>query len=392
MLFYLRCASFCSLLVLVWPVLLAFFYTAANRETITSEEFRRTDPAFQILGVKVVQLPLVHPEAAPAGEVDASKSVLLNGLSHEYAATTKLATAYRDVMPEVASSTSTTLVILHGGTLGLVAYESIQDALVRKVPNSRVICYDQYGRGFSDRLSESVSNPNMEIEVLVHQLYGLLSGLRVINATSKDRHERVILLGVSLGAALAAAFAATFPDLISAVVFHAPVVKSISELTRYKKGVMLSGLVHGAANMPVVGEMLMRFFFASSAIKRGENEPALHSTAQTVRNHFSQQFSVKGTEKDFLSLLRSRTTHGDFVKEFHSRLASSRNQHRMSMLFQYATDDEEIDPSSVEQVVDLYRHSSPAFVAAETFTGGHFFASTKITAVVDSVAEFVKSI
>ena len=90
-------------------VALLVVHIRANRETITATEFREDS---------------VYDTA-----------VLSDGT-----------TAFRDLGPREAP----VLVIIHGATLGSVAYEEYYEPFLQG--GYRVVAYDEYGRGFSDRI------------------------------------------------------------------------------------------------------------------------------------------------------------------------------------------------------------------------------------------------
>ena len=91
-------------------------------------------------------------------------------------------TAYQSFGPNEGQA----VIIVHGGTLGSMAYQDYVPPLVKD--GLRVIIYDQYGRGFSDRPKNKLT-----IDLLRVQLLGLLNHLRI---------EKAHLFGISLGSAL----------------------------------------------------------------------------------------------------------------------------------------------------------------------------------------------
>ena len=115
------------------------------------------------------------------------------------------ATAYRDL----GKKGDTVLVIIHGGTLGSLAYVPYEAPFLQE--HFRVITYDQYGRGFSDRPEAPLT-----LEVLRQQLEELLDHLNI---------QTAVLYGVSLGAAVAARFAAVAPVRVAALGFQVPVIR-----------------------------------------------------------------------------------------------------------------------------------------------------------------------
>jgi len=99
------------------------------------------------------------------------------------------------------------VVLLNGFSVALYCWEETAGPLART--GRRVLRYDMYGRGFSDRPPLDYS-PGL----LVDQLRELLAGL--------DLAGPVDLGGFSMGATLAALFCAGHPDLVRRVVLLSP--------------------------------------------------------------------------------------------------------------------------------------------------------------------------
>ena len=60
-------------------------------------------------------------------------------------------TSYKDI----GDKNNEVIVLVHGATFGSLAYEEYVNVFVEN--NYRVITYDQYGRGYSDRVHSNVS-------------------------------------------------------------------------------------------------------------------------------------------------------------------------------------------------------------------------------------------
>ena len=115
-------------------------------------------------------------------------------------------TAYKDI----GNKSDKTIVLIHGATFGSLAYEDYLDVFVSN--NYRVIIYDQYGRGYSDRLTGDIS-----IELMERQLSELIEYCEIDN---------VILYGISFGAAVAAKYAASNIDKIDFIGYQVPLINS----------------------------------------------------------------------------------------------------------------------------------------------------------------------
>ncbi len=298
-----------------FPLLLLFLviYWRAARETISAAEFRAYS------GYQTAQLS--------AG-----------------------VTCYMDF----GSKDSEPIIIVHGGTLGSMAYQGYVPKLVDN--GWRVIIYDQYGRGFSDRL-----NFRLGINALQEQLLELLDFLKI---------DRAHLFGISLGGGIIARFAAEHGDRVRSLAYQVPVIE----------GVTLTPAII-AARMPLIGAMLTRLIGVPAIVSRGESFGTQSQEARRVLAHFTDQFNVKGTERAIRDLMI-----GDALSD---RMEDHRKigQTGQKAQFVYAVDDPEIAAEQVEAALAHYR--SPD---VHTYTGGHFFASAYMEELAVKLSKFFRSV
>ncbi|CDO59383.1 Beta-ketoadipate enol-lactone hydrolase [Candidatus Phaeomarinobacter ectocarpi] len=297
------------LAVLVVGVAIA--YALADRETMTAEEFR-------------------------------------TGSGYETVALATGVTAYKDMGPKDA----TPLVIVHGATLGSVAYEAYYQPFLNA--GYRVISYDQYGRGFSDR-----PDADLSIDFMREQLLGLLDYLQI---------ERTSLYGVSFGGAVIARFAAAHPDRVTGLGFQVPLIEAPR-----------SGLLQ-VASLPVVKPLIGRLLMVPAIIDRGESFGVETEEQRRVVNHFKTQFEVEGTQRMLMSMLTGDAMSSRLADHVTIAAADIPTQ------FVYATDDPEILPETVEAAIDNYEAAD-----VHTYTGGHFFSATKQDELAAKLAAFFKA-
>ena len=281
----------CLLLILV--VIPACIYFAIDRESIDIEEFRLNS------GYQEVKLS--------------------DGI-----------TSYKDV----GDKSNKVIVLVHGATFGSLAYEEYINVFVEN--EYRVITYDQYGRGYSDRVHVDVS-----IELMEKQLKELIKHCEV---------EDVILYGVSFGAAVAAKYAANNTENISFIGYQVPLIDAAN--------IPLLSIV----KVPFYGDLLTRGFLVPGVLKRIEEYENLMS--EKLLNHYIGQFNVKGTEKFFKKFFVGNAI-GNRLED-HSIIGNK----SIPSYFAYAEDDTEIDSRLVEETIKKYQ--SPI---VKKYSGGHFFAS-----------------
>ena len=239
-------------------------------------------------------------------------------------------TSYKDI----GDKNNKVIVLVHGATFGSLAYEEYVDVFIKN--NYRVITYDQYGRGYSDRI-----NSNVSIELMERQLKELIEHCEV---------EDVILYGVSFGAAVAAKYAANNPEKISLIGYQVPLINSAN--------IPLLSI----AKVPLYGDLLTRGLLVPGVLKRIEEYEDLMSTK--LLDHYIGQFDVKGTEKFFKKFFLGNAT-GNRLED-HSTIGSK----SIPSYFAYAEDDNEIDSKLVEEAIKKYQNP-----IVKKYSGGHFFSS-----------------
>ena len=239
-------------------------------------------------------------------------------------------TTYKDI----GDKSNKVIVLVHGATFGSLAYEEYINVFVEN--EYRVITYDQYGRGYSDRVHSDVS-----IELMEKQLKELIEHCEV---------EDVILYGVSFGAAVAAKYAANNTENISFIGYQVPLIDAAN--------IPLLSIV----KIPLYGDLLTRGFLVPGVLKRIEEYEDLMSTK--LLDHYIGQFNVKGTEKFFKKFFLGNAT-GNRLKD-HSTIGSK----SIPSYFAYAEDDNEIDSKLVEEAIKKYQNP-----IVKKYSGGHFFSS-----------------
>ena len=253
-------------------------------------------------------------------------------------------TSYKDI----GDKNNKVIVLVHGATFGSLAYEEYVNVFVEN--NYRVITYDQFGRGFSDRVHSGVS-----IELMEKQLKELIKHCEV---------ENVILYGVSFGAAVVAKYAANNPENISFIGYQVPLINSAN--------VPLLSIV----KIPLYGDLLSRGFLVPGVLKRIQEYEDLMS--KKLLDHYIRQFEVKGTENFFKQFFLGNAM-GNRLND-HSIIGSK----SIPSYFAYAEDDEEIDSQLVEEAIRNYNNP-----IVKKYSGGHFFSS----GIEKKVAqEFINSI
>ena len=247
--------------------------------------------------------------------------------NYEFVKLTNGLTAYR----EFGTKNNTPIVVIHGGTLPSEGYSEFCQRLSEL--NYWVICYDQFGRGYSDR-------PKIKYSMDVYQLQldELLNHLKI---------DKFILYGVSMGAPIAVQYSNNHIDRSLAVGIQVPVVH-------------IDNYIFKILNVPIVGEIMMRFFGLPLIKNRAlewNNEEFIN---EDFIEKYINQLSLPGTEYALLSASRNL-----FPKNY-TYIYEAFSKNKIPFHIAYADDDTEVSPDSVRAIIKI-NNDADVFM----FTGGH---------------------
>jgi pimeloyl-ACP methyl ester carboxylesterase len=239
------------------------------------------------------------------------------------------------------------VVLVHGSTIPMYIWDQQMDDLANA--GFRVLRYDQYGKGFSDRPEGSYTQ-----EFYRRQLLDLLDSLGMT--------KPVDMVGLSMGGGLAVDFTANHPDRVRKLALASPVINSIKNDTNIK-----------LLRPPVWGEFMMRLVATNSLAKRAADLTAKSPKAAEYNSMFRQQTYYKGFERATLAMFRS-----DATTDYSADYITVGKQSRPIMLI-WGTLDEDISPEMVQMIkssmpglqfeqLDGIGHD-PQVEAAEKFNG-----------------------
>ncbi len=267
------------------------------------------------------------------------------GSEYKFAKLSQGITAYMDI----GNKDDPAIIVIHGATLPSEGFIGFCSGLSAK--GYRVICYDQYGRGYSDR---PITNYNMQL--YTEQLRELLDFLDIKDA---------ILYGSSMGAPIAINFSNNYSERILAIGLQVPLVHSDSK-------------VLGLIKVPVVGNLFLRTFGIPFAKNRAEQWAHENEGQEEFINRYITQLSLPGTEYSLLSSIRN-IANKDFLPDY--KVFSELN---IPIHIAYASDDDEIDPKTVNDVLKLIPDAD-TFV----FTGGHGGGGVIVNKLTDLFSDFL---
>ncbi len=169
------------------------------------------------------------------------------------------------------------VVLVHGSLLPLWTWDKQVEML--DSAGFRVLRYDEFGRGFSDR-----PHVDYSVDMYCDQLIQLLDTLGV--------RKPVSLVGISFGCVIIAVYAARFPDRIDRMVFIAPVVNPLSDFAKViAKSSIGASFVKGQLKKQVTGDI------QGTLLARG--------MSNRYADMFVEQASIKGFQASVISFFRN---------------------------------------------------------------------------------------
>lgn len=209
----------------------------------------------------------------PPWEVNDLDDHLRTQAGGSYAALPMGMTHYELLGPD----TGRTVVLVHGSTLPQWTWD--RQVTVLADAGFRVLRYDHFGRGYSDR-----PVANYGIDLYCDQLGRLLDTLGI--------RKPVSLVGISFGCAIIAAYASRHPDRVDRMIFAAPVVDPLGDAAK-----LLTKSSVGAT-------------FVRRQLKKqveGDIRSTLRSRGLPDRyaDLFLEQASIKGFQRSLISFFRN---------------------------------------------------------------------------------------
>ncbi len=198
-------------------------------------------------------------------------------------------THYEQSNPEVEN----TVVLVHGFSVPYFVYDPTFEFLTQS--GFRVVRYDLFGRGFSDR-----PDTRYNIDFFVKQLEDLLNALRFTRPVS--------LIGLSTGGPITAAFTIRFPERVNKLVLIDPVGAKPLPYARALK----------VAAMPFIGEAIIGLVRSDSMPKNIASKFFEREFVQHFQSRYVVQMQYKGFRRALLSTIRNHVL--DSFLEFYERV------------------------------------------------------------------------
>jgi pimeloyl-ACP methyl ester carboxylesterase len=171
------------------------------------------------------------------------------------------------------------VIFVHGFSGPYFIFDTTFDFLTKS--GFRVLRYDLFGRGYSDRPHTEYS-----IHLFVRQLKELIDafGLKPVN-----------LVGLSMGGAISAAFVNQYPQYVTRHILIDPTGGKRVPVPLYIK----------ALKVPVFGELFFGLFGSAGMLKGLASDMFNQQVVEHFQNEYKTQMKFKGFKRAILSTIRS---------------------------------------------------------------------------------------
>jgi pimeloyl-ACP methyl ester carboxylesterase len=172
------------------------------------------------------------------------------------------------------------VILIHGFSVPYFIWDPTFDFL--KKSGFRVLRYDLFGRGFSDR-----PRVHYDIHLFVRQLKELLDALEI--------RGPVHLVGLSMGGPISAAFVDQFPERVKSHILVDPAgAKAISASSIVK-----------LVKVPLLPELILGFAGDGSLLKSIASDFYDPTLVEQFINRYRPQMKIKGFKRALLSSIRN---------------------------------------------------------------------------------------
>jgi len=186
------------------------------------------------------------------------------------------------------NETGDPVVLVHGFSVPYFIYDPTFKFLTDA--GFRVLRYDLYGRGFSDR-----PTARYDIALFVNQLTQLLDALHFTSTGLSAGSRPVSLIGLSMGGLIASTFAVRHPDRVNKLVLIDPSGAG---------PISLSPMIR-LMTLPIVAEAILSLVPAETLIKSGSKDIFDPAHVEHFMSQFRVQLEYKGFRRAILSTIRN---------------------------------------------------------------------------------------
>ena len=176
------------------------------------------------------------------------------------------------------------VVLIHGFSVPYFIWDVTFEALT--AAGKRVLRYDLFGRGYSDRPHAAYS-----LDLFEDQLGELLAALHF---------EHVNLIGLSMGGAIAAGFTVKRPERVDRLVLIDPIGTEAMPLN----------LLYKTALLPGVSELALSLLGTEKMVESLASDFFDPAEVERFKERYRAQMQFRGFKRAILSTLRNKTVNG----------------------------------------------------------------------------------
>jgi pimeloyl-ACP methyl ester carboxylesterase len=176
------------------------------------------------------------------------------------------------------------VVLVHGFSVPYFIWDPTFKALVEA--GRRVVRYDLFGRGFSDRPHAAYG-----LEFFVGQLSGLLDGFGI---------QQADVIGLSMGGPIAAAFTVSRPGRVRRLILIDPIGPHAMPLRPLYRALLVPGL----------GELLLGLIGTERMVRGAASDFYDPTHVGAFQEHYREQMQFRGFKRAVLSTLRNKMVAG----------------------------------------------------------------------------------
>lgn len=214
------------------------------------------------------------------------------------------------------------LVLIHGATIPSWVFDPQMEDFANA--GFRVLRYDMFGRGYSDRPAEKYDRV-----LYVRQLRELLETVGM--------SRNAALVGISFGAAIATTYASLYPNRVDALVLGSPIINSVQ-----------NSLPFVVVRLPVLDRLLVRTVMLPVFRKRARIQyERSRLNVSHYDNLFVKQTTFKGFENAFRSMFET-----DALGDYRNAYKKVGTKNIRTMLF-WGDQDQTIPPQDVDLAKEL---------------------------------------
>jgi pimeloyl-ACP methyl ester carboxylesterase len=243
------------------------------------------------------------------------------------------------------------VVLVHGGTVPMWTWDNQVQSL--KDAGFKVLRYDTYGRGYSDRPKVTYDQ-----KLYQRQLLELVDKL--------DLTEKFDLIGYSLGGGTVINFTAQNPQRVRKLVLISPLINNFK--------------IPSIFRIPIFGEFMARLIGIKVITKRFVSLVENNPESEKYTKLFKEQTTYKGFQQSILSMLRK-----DALGDYSDSYKIVGNQERNILLI-WGTEDAEVSKQMISEIQSLISHLK--FKPVEGV--GHGIVFQKPDTVNDFILSFLK--